>query len=152
MGRRIDTVVDGKDFDPFATSAITLLAGQVRVASHPPSAGTQSRRSGGPVLPVPQPHGALPQRRAQTQRRTRPDQQRAGRLFDLRNHVHGLRACFGLAANETPWPTPDQSAALQFERTRSRPALKPLKMGTNHMASAGISVSCLPGGLTKAKC
>ena len=26
LGRRIDTVVDGKDFDIFATSAITLLA------------------------------------------------------------------------------------------------------------------------------
>ena len=26
LGRRIDTVVDGKDFDTFATSALTLLA------------------------------------------------------------------------------------------------------------------------------
>ena len=26
LGRRIDTVVDGKEFDTFATSAITLLA------------------------------------------------------------------------------------------------------------------------------
>ena len=67
---------------------------QVRVASHPPGAGAQSRRSGGPVLPVAQPHGALPQRRAQTQRRTRPEQQRAGRLFDFWYHVHGLKACF----------------------------------------------------------
>jgi hypothetical protein len=67
LGRRIDTVVDGKDFDTFASSAITLLA----------TAAT-------PQLT----HGALPQRRAKTRLRLRPEQQRAGRLLDLRHHLH----------------------------------------------------------------
>jgi hypothetical protein len=76
-----------------ATPQMTAAAAIAKFVSRaiPQGAGARSRRSGGPKLPVVQPHGALPQRRAQTQRRARPDQQRAGRLFHLRHHLHGLR-------------------------------------------------------------
>jgi hypothetical protein len=96
LGRRIDTVVDGNDFAPFATSALTLLATAVTSQM---TAAAAIARFVSRVIP--------PGAGAQTRRRAGPEQQRTGRLFDLRYHLHRLTArtcprCMG--PNPYAWP------------------------------------------------